>query len=721
MNLAFITPLLLAGLAAVAVPIVIHLISKRRARHVRFALVEILLRSQRRTARAIRLRQLLLLLLRVVLVACVAAAIAQPFLSAMRVSQASRVPLAVMIVLDATASMQASSDGTTVYAQARAAALDVVREQPADVRVGALLCAAPVRELASPTFERAALLSALESANVTFTTMDLNSCVARANVFVQSVVGDGERRIVVLSDLAAHAFVGATAAGPRADGTLVSWRAIGTATTNHALLDARVERTAARLSNGITVKMQAQAFGEADSADVDLLLDGARSARTRVTLNGNDVASAVFHAELPSSPANLGAVPKGGATGPTFAQVVLPPDALTVDDTIALALNIAGPLAVLIIDGAPQAVPFDDEVYYLNSALLTVRGGAARLRLTTLTPDQVTATHVTDARVIVLANVARLPDAVAVALREHVQAGAGLFITMGDQIDVDWMNAALADLLPARLRGEKGQTLLDDAAVAEVLAFAQFDVTHPALTGLAAASAGGVGDTTNDLAGLARVRTKTLMLVEPAPTAATSVLARFSNQTPALLERRVGAGRALTLLTSVDRDWSDLAIRPGFAPLMQQLVLYAGGALDDNQAQTLRVGEVRQIRVVAGTATLDVLAPDGTVTTLTVPAGASSVAFDATHTAGAYRVSSRMEGGDAVAQPAAGFTVLIAAAESDLRRAAPDTLTRALPAGAASDSHDDAHNDDTKLWPALLLLAALALCAEALLLRRTAT
>ena len=67
MNLAFLTPALLGGLAVLAVPLLIHLISKRRARRVRFAALELLLRSQKRTARSIRLRQILLLLMRTLL------------------------------------------------------------------------------------------------------------------------------------------------------------------------------------------------------------------------------------------------------------------------------------------------------------------------------------------------------------------------------------------------------------------------------------------------------------------------------------------------------------------------------------------------------------------------------------------------------------------------------------------------------------------------------
>ena len=61
------------------------------------------------------------------------------------------------------------------------------------------------------------------------------------------------------------------------------------------------------------------------------------------------------------------------------------------------------------------------------------------------------------------------------------------------------------------------------------------------------------------------------------PTTATAnrkVLARFTNGAAALVEASIGAGRTLLFTSTLDRDWNDLPIHPGFLPLVQQTVRY---------------------------------------------------------------------------------------------------------------------------------------------------
>src|SRR5690606_1076723 len=134
-TLGFLASALLGGLALAALPLLIHLISKRRARNVRFAAIEFVLRSKRRTARSLRLRQLLLLLLRTLLVAAVALAIAGPLLREPDEAETdASAPLVVVLVVDESASMHATLDGQSAFRRAQAQGADVVREAGDDVR-----------------------------------------------------------------------------------------------------------------------------------------------------------------------------------------------------------------------------------------------------------------------------------------------------------------------------------------------------------------------------------------------------------------------------------------------------------------------------------------------------------------------------------------------------------------------------------------------------------
>src|SRR5215470_1130093 len=99
--MGFLAPLMLVGITALAVPIAIHLIGRQRARVVKFAALDFLLATKRRTARKFRLRERLLLAVRAIACAAVAIALAKPYTSCVRKGpQVTRGPQAAVLVID---------------------------------------------------------------------------------------------------------------------------------------------------------------------------------------------------------------------------------------------------------------------------------------------------------------------------------------------------------------------------------------------------------------------------------------------------------------------------------------------------------------------------------------------------------------------------------------------------------------------------------------------
>src|SRR5690242_3343433 len=98
--MGFLAPLMLVGAIAIAIPIAIHLIGRRRARIVPFAALDFLMATKRRTARRLRLRERALLLIRALACAAVALALAKPFTSCERKGpQVTRGPQAAVLVI----------------------------------------------------------------------------------------------------------------------------------------------------------------------------------------------------------------------------------------------------------------------------------------------------------------------------------------------------------------------------------------------------------------------------------------------------------------------------------------------------------------------------------------------------------------------------------------------------------------------------------------------
>lgn len=703
------------GLLTAILPTIIHLISRRRARRVRFAPMELLLRSQKRTARSVRLRQLLLLLVRTLIVLGIAAALLRPLLTDTPQGGATTAPIAVVVALDMSASMQARIDGRMAFDAARATARELLGALPDDVRVGLVGCDREPRDLVAPTFDRAAALQALELLSVTASYADVGACVARAGALalgVEAAPADGaaaggsggERRVVLISDLARHGFP--RGAVPDATGLQVELRLVGDELPppNHGIVDVQ----AAPSSQGLAIRFEAIRSGPAAEVSADLFIDGARGPRLML-----DFAADTSRLERSFT------VPMPGerrAAGTGTLSVALGDDSLALDNTLVVPDDDRPRLKVLIVDGEPDAVSFADEVFYLGQALSSSRmgnSGQSRLDVQIVVSEKLDAAALVGIDVLVLANVARVDDATAAAIVSHVSAGAGLFITAGDQMDTETWNRQFKDVLPAVLRGVKQQALLDDANVAEVLGLGRFDLTHPVLRAFA-------GTSDEALPGLGRVRTTASMLVEPAPGAERAVLARFSNDAPALMERGVGPGargRVMLLTTSVDREWTDLPIRPGYLPLMEQIVLYLGRGLDDGRARTVRVSEPRALRLPADADAAVVTRPDGQ--TITVEVGDSDrerVMFLGTTQPGLYAVAARVKD-ERRPLAAERFTVTLDPREMDLRRIADDDLAAALPGGAVI-RRDRSDRPGEPLWPWLLLGAIVFLVVESALTRR---
>ncbi len=123
----FENPWMLLGMAAAAIPIILHLINRRQATVVPFAAIGFLLRSDKRLARRLRLRQLLVLLLRVLLIAAIPFAMARPFMAPTE-DWTPRPATSVVLILDNSASMSTRVGNATLLELAVQRARSLVSE-----------------------------------------------------------------------------------------------------------------------------------------------------------------------------------------------------------------------------------------------------------------------------------------------------------------------------------------------------------------------------------------------------------------------------------------------------------------------------------------------------------------------------------------------------------------------------------------------------------------
>src|SRR5438874_12205471 len=105
MSIAFLSPWVLAGSLLVAVPVLIHLIMRKKPKPLLFPAFRFLQQLRRTNQRKLRLRHLLLLALRVLLILALCGALARPLVTNAPGALAVNSPLAVVLLFDTSTSM----------------------------------------------------------------------------------------------------------------------------------------------------------------------------------------------------------------------------------------------------------------------------------------------------------------------------------------------------------------------------------------------------------------------------------------------------------------------------------------------------------------------------------------------------------------------------------------------------------------------------------------
>src|SRR5947209_484688 len=137
---AFTNAALLAGLAGIAAPVLIHLLLRRRSQRMRFSTVQFFVKKDEQSMRKRKLRNLLLLSLRVILFTLLALAFARPYLPNSLVAGGAAKRQQAIILLDTSASMQSTGPAGQQWKRAKAAAKQILSALNNDDRAALVLC-----------------------------------------------------------------------------------------------------------------------------------------------------------------------------------------------------------------------------------------------------------------------------------------------------------------------------------------------------------------------------------------------------------------------------------------------------------------------------------------------------------------------------------------------------------------------------------------------------
>ncbi len=676
----FLNPLFLFGVAAAAVPILIHLFTRRRPREVRFPSLEFLTEVHQSEIRRLKLKQWLLLLLRALAIACLAIAMSRPALRGNAAGSAAASSLVALV--DESGSMGAPGpDGRPLTAAARRVVDDLLATMgPADELLLVPYDRAPHPVSERPLGDAGRLRAAAQALRPGAATTDHEAALALA---ARALRGSHalNRELFWISDFQRAGFPalegGARFAAPEGpwDATRVYLVPLAPRSRANAALTSAALSPAA---DGVELSLGAAAFGVtpgdfavearelAAAPDAGALAPGDRLGSGFVSLPGRGEAAAL----LP-----LSRLPVAGG------EALLPEDALALDNRRVFAAGRAGALHVLLReDGGPSPLRLALEAGGEASGFDVRAVDAAGL-----------AAQAADADVIVLGDVARPGPAELQALLDFWRGGGGLLLVPGPRADADaWNRLLLREVGAGELGGE------DQAPAGAAWRLVRRVAGHPVLGGFPARP----GEP------LSSASFTVVRAYRPGPG---RVLLEYDRAHPALIE----APHALVLNASLDLASSDFAVSGAFLPLVHQCVRVLGRG---TAALSLAPGDVWRAPATTGEwRVLDEGGRDVPVA-LAGTQGATRLETAPLEQPGLYRV---LLGG----RLRSSFAVNPDPRESDLTALDESALLAGFPPGRATLLHAGADlarrvreaRFGRELWAVFALLALALLVAESVI------
>jgi len=331
---SFLHPLALLGLAAAAVPALLHLLQRRVPPELDFPPVRYLSAAERESARRLKLRHLLLLVLRTALIVVIVLAAARPLVP-LRGGGAHQ-PSAAVIILDNSPSSGAVVDGGLVLDRLRVAARSSIARTTSADRLWLMLCDGVLRG-----GTREALLAIIDSTHTGWQRLDLVQAVERAARMVDAQPLQG-REVHVLSDLQRTALVSGHAAVP--PGVRVLALEPGRAVANRGIASVTVSEGAA------IIALSGSGAGGHDSLQpvpVTIHIGGGQRDRGAIAARGLATPGSAVTVSLPV---------QSLAPGWWLGEAALEPDELRADDRRPFAWRVAPPARVTATSGAGSFV-----------------------------------------------------------------------------------------------------------------------------------------------------------------------------------------------------------------------------------------------------------------------------------------------------------------------------------------------------------------------------
>ncbi|MFH0939385.1 MAG: VWA domain-containing protein [Planctomycetota bacterium] len=575
----FSHPALLAGAAAGAIPVIIHLLNRRHFKRIIWAAMHWLWASYKKSRRRLQIEQLILLLIRVLILVLLAFMLARPALQEGAGAITGRASVHRIIVLDNSYSMGQQVGGKPLFEKARERAIELINNLSPSDEADVILANSITEEITvNCVASKPEVIGLLRAATLSDGGTDIPHAIAAACAVINKRKSRNSRKeIIIITDQ--------TRAGweqghqPRRIGS-EDEAAIQKAFSDHSrpmimVLRLPGERYHDNLAavkvevdeKIILARAETQFFGTIANFST-----APRTTRVKFKINGEEIATETINNLAVRRLETVTFRHTFPVADSYVVSIELEADSLPADNAAYLAVDVENQMRVLCVDGEQRIEPQASELDYFRQALSPTKSEELHAGGMPLCPEVISDAMFPEAnldnyRLVVLGNVALIPPEKIQALEQFVNNGGVLWIFVGGRVDPVIYNKDMANLLPMNL----GELIGTEDPNGPSDSISNQDASHPAIQKFQGIKGWS----------LSHLRTFRRYKLTPRPQSAqanlsdTRTLLVYENGEPAAAERFIGAanGRVVLFGTTADKAWNNWPLTNRYMPLMNFIAL----------------------------------------------------------------------------------------------------------------------------------------------------
>lgn len=580
MNLSFLSPLFLIGLAAIALPVIAHLISRKSSLKKSFPAVKFLISTQGQLASRSRIKDLVLLLLRALILVLIVLIFAKPAVFSFS-QKMDKTPVSVAIVIDNSFSMGYEDN----FKRAQDKAQDMIGSLP-DGSFAFITALIPDNYNESHLLENTRLLrKSINEIELSFSFTDNEERLQDIFSYLQNA--PTEKKIVALiTDFQKNGWSNEDVRKPWLELIDIS---NGTNSPNHAVSGIDLNY----INDSIRVVSRVSNFSNDIVAELLTTTQlGKQEIREFIDIdpqNSNALEASFTNYDI--------LLPGSGSVQTTH-------DKLKADDVRYFISNYKEESRILIVDGDPREDSRLSETYYLARALETISENAAT-NITILDNNSILNKDLSDYQLVYLANVGEITPSFAKELEKFVNDGGTVVIFLGNRVSMGSYNALLKNILPGELLSLKEDNL---SLIPSSTSIFPKDIT----------------DRTD------QIRVEKLFNISIHPES--EVLFKTTDDSPFLIKKELGKGNVFMFSSTADTSWNNFSITPVFLPVIK--MIHDLPNIKKSKSRHYFVGEPVKIETIEENDSTVIVDPRGKELKVNIESGE----FQNTWLPGIYRV-----------------------------------------------------------------------------------